>query len=716
MSIERYRGIGFLTRCLLLLPSALLLSVKYDLPHILILTMAFACIPFFLPPIAGGRKTILLSLPVILFAVIIPHYLFPVEGPRFAFVDALIRSHFCVPLLLYSAAVMCAVRRTRELNGLIALICVFCCLLCGDIFHTKQVENVRFLLSTDLLRNYRVLYTIMVLLQTAGVLLLLTSDARYATAEPRRSRKYRLAAWLLLPVCFITLDQLRDVYSDELRQMERYLQRKMRRSHHRQFTRNTREQNIARPFADFGLDRMDAILLRVYADEPPGYLRGRVYEQYRSGGVWRRSGVEPTELPDLALDAELALSYYPFYGDSLETGKRRMEIFPASGVFQGYLPVPGNTVAVEMVSDSARISPDGVLIPEKMTQHAGYFAITTQDDGFMTATQYPQEGNAESLRRYLTLPTELASLLRQYHTILFPEPEKVSPRGKTERIIQFLRKNYAYSLNPQPAAEYHWIKHKNPPSDPVERFLTYTRAGHCELFASAAVLMLRASGIHARYITGFVCTDLHPAGWYYATGRNAHAWVEAYDPESGKWIAYDPTPETWSDLLQNPVPGATDVFFARIEDFLRSNFADLFRGYPGKMVNRFFTAIAEWLVTPAGWCVMILVTASGVFLVIRYRRRRRIDLKYSRSRQQIYRAMCRLAAQLKVERKEEMSWREWSRDFAAMPFFDELADIVTEYECLRYRPAPVTQEEVTAFEDRLRTFRRRYAGSSYPKV
>ena len=79
MSIERYRGIGFLTRCLLLLPSALLLSVKYDLPHILILTMAFACIPFFLPPIAGGRKTILLSLPVILFAVIIPHYLFPVE-------------------------------------------------------------------------------------------------------------------------------------------------------------------------------------------------------------------------------------------------------------------------------------------------------------------------------------------------------------------------------------------------------------------------------------------------------------------------------------------------------------------------------------------------------------------------------------------------------------------------------------------------------------
>jgi hypothetical protein len=39
--------------------------------------------------------------------------------------------------------------------------------------------------------------------------------------------------------------------------------------------------------------------------------------------------------------------------------------------------------------------------------------------------------------------------------------------------------------------------------DPVESFLLGEHAGHCELFASSAVLLLRLRGVPARYVTGF---------------------------------------------------------------------------------------------------------------------------------------------------------------------------------------------------------------------
>src|SRR5262249_14522877 len=40
--------------------------------------------------------------------------------------------------------------------------------------------------------------------------------------------------------------------------------------------------------------------------------------------------------------------------------------------------------------------------------------------------------------------------------------------------------------------------------DPVEDFLFERRAGHCEYFATAMVILLRASGIPARYVNGYL--------------------------------------------------------------------------------------------------------------------------------------------------------------------------------------------------------------------
>jgi hypothetical protein len=79
--------------------------------------------------------------------------------------------------------------------------------------------------------------------------------------------------------------------------------------------------------------------------------------------------------------------------------------------------------------------------------------------------------------------------------------------------------------------------------DPVAEFLFEKKRGYCEYFASAAALLLRLQGIPCRYVTGFVVQEWNRKGGHFVVREaDAHAWIEAYDPQQG-WISADPTPE-----------------------------------------------------------------------------------------------------------------------------------------------------------------------------
>ncbi len=99
---------------------------------------------------------------------------------------------------------------------------------------------------------------------------------------------------------------------------------------------------------------------------------------------------------------------------------------------------------------------------------------------------------------------------------------------------------------------------RNSNLDVVEDFVANFKKGHCELYASALVLMLRSQGIPARYVVGYYGQEYNELGEFYIVRENfAHAWVEAYiRPEdcsaemlrfprvadSGAWITLDSTP------------------------------------------------------------------------------------------------------------------------------------------------------------------------------
>jgi transglutaminase-like putative cysteine protease len=105
--------------------------------------------------------------------------------------------------------------------------------------------------------------------------------------------------------------------------------------------------------------------------------------------------------------------------------------------------------------------------------------------------------------------------------------------GKITTVIDWLRAGHRYASRPPavPAG-----------GDPVQDFIFNQTEGHCELFASAAVLMLRAAGVPARYVTGFRGGEWNAVGGYVAVRADrAHAWAEAFLPETG-WVRVDATP------------------------------------------------------------------------------------------------------------------------------------------------------------------------------
>jgi protein-glutamine gamma-glutamyltransferase len=76
----------------------------------------------------------------------------------------------------------------------------------------------------------------------------------------------------------------------------------------------------------------------------------------------------------------------------------------------------------------------------------------------------------------------------------------------------------------------------------LTRFLLENRSGHCEYFATATTLLLRAAGIPARYAIGWAVQE-RKGRYYVVRERHAHAWCLAWI--NGVWRNVDTTPGTW---------------------------------------------------------------------------------------------------------------------------------------------------------------------------
>jgi transglutaminase-like putative cysteine protease len=99
--------------------------------------------------------------------------------------------------------------------------------------------------------------------------------------------------------------------------------------------------------------------------------------------------------------------------------------------------------------------------------------------------------------------------------------------------------------------------------DSVDDFLFNTRLGFCGHYASAFVVMMRAAGVPARVVTGYLGGEWNPIGSYFIVRQSdAHSWAEVWIDGHG-WTRVDPTavvaPERLREGILDILPNAVSA-------------------------------------------------------------------------------------------------------------------------------------------------------------
>ncbi|MHC1767813.1 MAG: transglutaminase domain-containing protein [Verrucomicrobiia bacterium] len=115
--------------------------------------------------------------------------------------------------------------------------------------------------------------------------------------------------------------------------------------------------------------------------------------------------------------------------------------------------------------------------------------------------------------------------------------ENLTPEEAVGAIEEFFARHFTYSL-------WQGLSHRPTGSrTALGQFLLEHRSGHCEYFATATTLLLRAANIPARYATGYSVQEKR-GRYYVVRERHAHAWCLAWI--NGAWRDIDTTPPDWT--------------------------------------------------------------------------------------------------------------------------------------------------------------------------
>lgn len=469
------------------------------------------------------------------------------------------------------------------------------------------------------------------------------------------------------------------------------------------------------------------LIATIHAPVPPGYLREAVYRQYREGRWLPPSAGSPLEAdPDakrLAGDNrvfQMRLRPSPITEDGLPG---RVPFDSDDGAPDAWqvrllhprrmagLLLPGQAVALELGADnSLRRNRDGTVSSDGLPPSV----YRVREEGALQAFSlqaYPMPAPPDD-PAYLAVPDALAGAVSNWVSAsgmltglagdgpsapVGPEKRSMDvgadpPDGALavmQALVRYFQTTFHYSLDPLPTGR----------GDPLERFME-ARRGHCTLFASAAVFMLRAAGIPARIVAGYYTSERHPLtdAWV-ARERDGHAWVEAWDVTAGIWRLLEPTPPEGIPGGDPPVSGvrlAWEWLMAQWQAFrdllqqanplglaVEGAVAAWFAVEPIARLPRFWLALLAGLVVWRGW----------------RRLRQRPDAEV-RLRRRLIRTMQRLERRWSpagMGRKPRESWEQWRRRIADGLTPDQAARldrIVETYQSLRYAPdAPRTRME-----------------------
>ncbi|MBS2967524.1 transglutaminase domain-containing protein [Metabacillus sp. KIGAM252] len=224
---------------------------------------------------------------------------------------------------------------------------------------------------------------------------------------------------------------------------------------------------------------------------------------------------------------------------------------------------------IEYVSDEAKgllvnvnteqITPFGVPEGERIDSYEVKYNYPSYDIPLLKEVKSTENVPQDIMNRYTQLP-EMPQRVLDLARELTANEENLYDKAKA---IERHLNGSDFSYNTQEVGV------PSEDQDYVDQFLFETMQGYCDNFSTSMTVLLRASGIPARWVKGYTegdykGMDTEGSGRIYeVTNNNAHSWVEVYFPGAG-WVPFEPTKgftnpysfteNTESSTQQQPVP------------------------------------------------------------------------------------------------------------------------------------------------------------------
>lgn len=404
-------------------------------------------------------------------------------------------------------------------------------------------------------------------------------------------------------------------------------------------------------------------VLRIDNPGPDPYLRGMTFDTY-TGRTWG---------PSLDNRVFLALPRQPVAALGPKARYERLD--DATGLL--FAPLRTAAIVPEDAHpiDWAAQTNGPLRTPPTDTTSLTY-DVTEGKSGLLDTPPTTME-----TARDLAVPPDIdRRVLLKAHTV---GDTKKTPADKITAMVRFLQRNNSYSLTVDPG-----------PGEPISNFILQRKAAHCEYFASAAVVMLRAAGVPTRYVSGYFAHEGNGRNALLVRQRDAHAWAESWVAGTG-WVTVDATPGGGRpDALAGPIPLYWQVW-EKLQDVLG--------------------AVRTWVLT-AGWLqkgavFLLLVLGLLVPQIYRYWKSRRAQesgFRYSSPDAALAALAARFEALLTRRGFPIPENRTWPEHLHAAEMEDSSAvgRFVQDYSRARFGPAP-SRADIAEIERTLQTLEKK---------
>jgi transglutaminase-like putative cysteine protease len=284
----------------------------------------------------------------------------------------------------------------------------------------------------------------------------------------------------------------------------------------------------------------------ITASAPRHYWRSTTYDVYVGAGWITSAAASQRFQPNTPLIPGLLNGYRPLHLD-VEMVQPEGKLFWSGILFSADVPIRADW----------RIRPKSDLFADQSTLlQADMFAAASTARAYRAEAYLPRV-TVEELRaasteypdiiheRYLQLPGSVPKRVLELAQDLTQGKENVYDKAKA---IEAYLRTYPYTLEvPTPPED----------QDVADYFLFDLKKGYCDYYATAMVVLARASGIPARFVSGYSSGSYDAANAEYIVRKlNAHSWAEVYFPEIG-WVEFEPTasePEVQLTLVKPEVP------------------------------------------------------------------------------------------------------------------------------------------------------------------